>query len=59
LKRYYHVDFSKREFTQRKSYHPEAKVKRMPFAHLLSVSYEEIMGLAESVAGGKQKEAKY
>ena len=41
LKRYYHVDFGKREFTQRKSYHPEAKVKRTPFCMLLEVSVND------------------
>ena len=39
LKRYYHIDFGRAEITERKSYHPEASVKRMKFQSILEVKY--------------------
>jgi hypothetical protein len=41
LKRYCHVDFIRKEVTQRADYHPETKVKRISFQNIIEINYED------------------
>jgi hypothetical protein len=41
LKRFWHVDFIRREVTQRADYHPETKIKRIPFNDIVELNYED------------------
>jgi len=53
LKRFVHVDFIRKEVTQRADYHPETKVKRIPFQDIVEINYEQFD------ENGKEKGVKY